>query len=147
MEIAGELITYGFDFSDIIDGVFYERTFTQTKALAKAIDNAELLFDGKVSYSYVTKEDMESVGVKPSDLGGIVEQLRLINGVEVAVFIYPTFDGMNKVSMRSKKYIDVSKYAINHGGGGHIRAAGFSTFDGMNKIKQDILAFLEKELS
>ena len=48
MEIAGELITYGFDFSDIIDGVFYERTFTQTKALAKAIDNAELLFDGKV---------------------------------------------------------------------------------------------------
>ena len=105
------------------------------------------VFDGKVSYSYVTKEDMESVGVKPSDLGGIVEQLRLINGVEVAVFIYPTSDGMNKVSMRSKKYIDVSKYAINHGGGGHIRAAGFSTFDGMNKIKQDIVAFLEKELS
>ena len=104
------------------------------------------VFDGKVSYSYVTKEDMESVGVKPSDLGGIVEQLRLINGVEVAVFIYPTSDGMNKVSMRSKKYIDVSKYAINHGGG-HIRAAGFSTFDGMNKIKQDIVAFLEKELS
>ena len=37
---------------------------------------------------------MESVGVKPSDLGGIVEQLRLINSVEVAVFIYPTSDGM-----------------------------------------------------
>lgn len=147
MEIAGELINYGFDFSEIIDGVFYERTFTQTKALAKAIENTQLLFNGSAAYSYVSVEDMESAGVKASDLGGIVEQLRLIKGVEVAVFIYPVQDGMNKVSMRSKKYADVSKYAISKGGGGHMRAAGFSTFDGINKIKQDIEAYLEKELS
>ena len=49
--------------------------------------------------------------------------------------------------MRSNEKVKVSEIAKTHGGGGHIRAAGFSTFDGMNKIKQDIVAFLEKELS
>ena len=37
---------------------------------------------------YVRKRDMEFYGVEPKDLDGIVQQLRVTKGVEVAIFIY-----------------------------------------------------------
>ena len=90
--------------------------------------------------------DFEELHASTSDSDGIIDQLRITKGVEAAIFLYPIENGY-KVSMRSNEKVKVSEIAKTHGGGGHIRAAGFSTFDGMNKIKQDILAFLEKELS
>ena len=36
-----------------------------------------------------------------------------------------TGDNEYKVSLRSKKDIDVSQIAVSFGGGGHVRAAGF----------------------
>ena len=73
----------------------------------------------------LTKRDMEFYGVTSKDLGGVVEQLRLNDTVEVAIFLYETEKNEYKVSMRSKNIVDVSKIAKRFGGGGHIRAAGF----------------------
>ena len=60
------------------------------------------------------------------ELDGIVSQLRVTKGTEVAVFMYETAVNQWKVSLRSKKSIDVSRTARYFGGGGHVRAAGFS---------------------
>ena len=62
----------------------------------------------------------------PQNLDGIVSQLRVTKGTEVAVFMYETAVNQWKVSLRSKKSIDVSRTARYFGGGGHVRAAGFS---------------------
>ena len=67
---------------------------------------------------------MEFYGVTGRELGGIVEQLRLTDGVEVAIFLYQTGEEEYKVSLRSKKKIDVAAIATQFGGGGHVRAAG-----------------------
>ena len=64
---------------------------------------------------------MDFYGVTGRELGGIIEQLRLTDGVEVAIFLYETGDNEYKVSLRSKKEIDVSRIAACFGGGGHIR--------------------------
>ena len=52
---------------------------------------------------------MDFYGVTGRELGGIIEQLRLTDGVEVAIFLYETGDNEYKVSLRSKKEIDVSR--------------------------------------
>jgi phosphoesterase RecJ-like protein len=67
---------------------------------------------------------MEEFGVTAKDLDGIVSQLRITKGVEVAVFMYELEEGTFKVSLRSKRYANVSSVAQYFGGGGHIRAAG-----------------------
>lgn len=48
-------------------------------------------------------DEMEFYGVTGRELGGIVEQLRLTDGVEVAIFLYQTGEEEYKVSLRSKK--------------------------------------------
>ena len=89
-----------------------------------------------------TEKDMDFYGVSNKDLGGIVEQLRLTDGVEVAIFLYETDASTYKVSMRSKNIVDVSKIALKYGGGGHIRAAGCTMYgsvqDSINNIGEQI---------
>ena len=42
---------------------------------------------------------MNFYGVTGKELGGIIEQLRLTEGVEVAIFLYETGDDEYKVSL------------------------------------------------
>ncbi len=142
MEIAGFLMETGIDYSGIIDSTYYEKTLSQNKILAKAVLDAELLLDGKVIVSSISEDTMKKFQVSTKDLDGIVNQLRITKGVEVAVFIYQCGSEEYKVSLRSKKLVDVSKIVVAYGGGGHARAAGVT----MNGTLEDILKILQKSL-
>lgn len=143
MTIAGNLIEKGIEITDIIDEGFYARSYVQNQVLGKALMESILLFEGKCIVSYVSKREIEFFGITHNDLSGIVEQLRLTSGVEIAIFIYQT-DGMEyKVSLRSKKYIDCNQVASYFGGGGHVRAAGCilngtTVYDVINNITREI---------
>ena len=94
---------------------------------------------------------MDFYGVGPKDLEGIVSQLRVTEGVEVAVFMYELKQNEFKVSLRSKEKIDVSKIAQYFGGGGHMRAAGCdlqgSVYDVINNVTEQICKqFQEQEV-
>lgn len=91
-----------------------------------ALLKSRLHLDGKCISSVITEEEMTQYDVLPKHLDGIVNQLRVTKDVEVAVFLYETGDGTFKVSTRSREVADVSKVAVKYGGGGHVRAAGFS---------------------
>ncbi len=124
MNIAGKLMEKGIDFQSIIDDGFYAKSYIQNHILGKALVESILFFDGKCIFTVISKKDMDFYGVTSKDLSGIVEQLRLTEGVECAIFLYETEHLTYKVSLRSKKYLDVNKVAGYFGGGGHVRAAG-----------------------
>ncbi|MDO5402928.1 MAG: bifunctional oligoribonuclease/PAP phosphatase NrnA [Eubacteriales bacterium] len=142
MTIAGKMMEKGIAYSDIIDNSFYKKTYVQNQILGRALLESVLFYDGKCIFSNVTKDEMDFYGVTGKELGGIIEQLRLTDGVEVAIFLYETGENEHKVSMRSKKTIDVSRIAVEFGGGGHVRAAGFtgkgSVYSIINKIGEMI---------
>ena len=123
-EVAAKLIVYGFDFTRIIDETFYEKTYLQTLVCAKAVSESVRFMDEKCIFSVVDKEMMEFYGVGPKDLDGVINQLRIVKGVECAIFMYQTGNMEYKVSMRSNSFVNVSEIATFFGGGGHVRAAG-----------------------
>lgn len=145
MKIAGEMMEKGIDYPSIIDNTFYRKTYIQNQILGRALLESILFYDGKCIFSIVTQEEMKFYGVTGKELGGIIEQLRLTDGVEVAIFLYETGDGEYKVSLRSKKTIDVSKIAVKFGGGGHIRAAGFTAKGAVHDIINAIGALIEEQ--
>lgn len=98
--------------------------------------------DGRCIVSYVTKEEMDFYQVKAKHLDGIVSQLKLTKGIDVAIFMYELEHGTFKVSLRSSEKIDVSVVASYFGGGGHARAAGFS----MTATPHDIINNLARRL-
>lgn len=142
LRIAADLIAYGFDFPTLIDETFYEKTYVQNQILGRALLESILFMDGRCVVSAVDKKMMDFYQVAPKDLEGIVSQLRIIKGVECAIFMYEIGTQQYKVSLRSCKYIDVRKVAQFFGGGGHIRAAGCTMngtfYDVVNNLSERI---------
>ena len=145
MEIAGEMMEKGIDYSDIIDNTFYKKTYVPNQILGRALLESVLFYDGKCIFTTVTIDEMEFYGVTGRELGGIVEQLRLTDGVEVAIFLYQTGEEEYKVSLRSKKKIDVAAIATQFGGGGHVRAAGYTAKGSVYQIINSIGELIEKQ--
>ena len=144
MEIAGELMAKGIDFAGIIDHNFYSRTYKQNQVLGRCLMESLLLWDGVGIVSYVTQKELDFYMVDNSDLGGIIDQLRLTEGVKVAIFIHEKEPHTYKVSMRSTvPDIDVSKVAAFFGGGGHKMAAGCTIPSG--KV-HDVINNITKQL-
>lgn len=124
MHIAGDLIAKGLNTSHIIDDTFYRKSYAQNQILGRALMESIQLLDGKILFSIITKSTLKFYGVSGADLDGIIDQLRMTEGVECAILIYEIGLHKYKVSLRSNDYVDVSKVASGFGGGGHIRAAG-----------------------
>lgn len=122
--LAAKLIAFGFDFPKMIDETFYEKTYMQSQIMGRAILESVRFLDGKCIVSMVSKKTMSFYQAEPKDLDGIVNQLRIVKGVECAIFMYETDDMEYKVSMRSNGEVDVAAIAVLFGGGGHVRAAG-----------------------
>lgn len=100
MRIAGELMKTGFNFSKIIDESFYQKTYVQNQVMGRVLAESIILLDGKCIIGYLKKKDMDFYGVEGKDLDGIVSQLRLTEGVEVAMFLYELETQSFKVSLR-----------------------------------------------
>ena len=142
MRIAAGLLEKGVDGPKIIQDTFYVKTYAQNQILGRALLESIVFMDGACIASYVKKNVMEFYGVTPKDLEGIVSQLRVTKGVEVAIFMYEQKTNIYKVSLRSKDKIDVSRIAQYFGGGGHRKAAGFtmhgSPHDVLNNLSEQI---------
>lgn len=145
MNIAGNLITRGFDFQKIIDEGFYSKSYVQNQILGRALLESILFLDGKCIFSAITKENMEFYGVTPKELGGIVEQLRLTAGVECAILIYEIGELEYKVSMRSVKFIDCNEVVGHFGGGGHVRAAGCIMKGTVHDVINNLSEYIEAQ--
>ncbi len=146
LRIAAKLISYGFDFSKIIEESFYQKTYLQSQILGRALMESILILDGRGIVSSVDKKMMSFHHIVPSDLDGITNQLRNIKGVDCAIFMYETGQMEYKVSMRSNEYVDVSKVASFFGGGGHIRAAGCNMKGTMHDIINNLSLYIEAQL-
>ena len=142
MRIAGELMGYGFDFSALIDEVFYEKTYVQEQILGRALLESILFMDGRCVFSVIDKKTMDFYQAAPKDMDGIVSQLFLTKGVCCAIFLYQTGPLEYKVSLRSDGTVDVAAIARFYGGGGHVRAAGFTAnapyHDVVNNLAESI---------
>ncbi|MDO4303459.1 MAG: bifunctional oligoribonuclease/PAP phosphatase NrnA [Bacillota bacterium] len=147
LRAAAELISFGFDFSELIDKTFYEKTYVQNQILGRALLESILFMDGKCIVSMVDKKTMNFYQAKPHDLEGIVSQLRSTKGVECAIVMYQIDTLEYKVSLRSNGKVDVAKVAAFFGGGGHVRAAGVTMQGTFHDIVNNLSARIALQLS
>ena len=137
-EFVAWLLNKGINVSKIYRKVLQVKTKANFELTRMAMERLEFLEDGKVAFTYITKEDEEKVNAESGDHEGIVEVGRYIEGVEVSIFLRETDKGC-KVSMRSNEYVNVSDVCILLGGGGHVRAAGATMQCTVEQAKEKVL--------
>lgn len=143
-DIISSLYDVGIEPSKVATEIYESNPLSALKIQAKAIDNMEVLCNGKVAFSYVSEEMLNSVGAKMSETESIVPKLRSIGGVELAVLLKEYGKEEIKVSLRSKNYVDVAKIAGEFGGGGHVRASGFTMNMTLNEAVEKLKEYIER---
>jgi phosphoesterase RecJ-like protein len=148
LQVAAQLIQYDFDFSDLVEKTFYEKTYVQTQIMGRAVLESVRFMNDRCIVSMVSRRMMDFYQVEPKDLDGIVNQLLIVGGVECAIFMYEVGTLEYKVSLRSEGNVDVAQIAMKFGGGGHVRAAGCTMngtyHDNINNLSVEIARQLDK---
>ncbi len=141
MEIVGRLIEFGIDFPRIIDGSFFMKSFGQSKLHGCALLNSQRIMDDRCIYTVVTQEQLKEFGCTVKATDGIVDQLRVIDGVEVVILLYETGNPSEyKVSLRTNSEVDLARIAAVFGGGGHVKAAGCTVTGAVEEILEGLKA-------
>ena len=138
-DCASKLLSFGVDPIVVAQNLKMRNSLAKTRLTALFINSIELLKDAKAAVGYVKQEDLKKSGALISDAAHLVDILRNLATVEIAIFIIQLKDKSYKISLRSKK-LDVSFIAQSFGGGGHKKAAGFE-YEGKNitKLIEEIL--------
>ncbi|MCI8514042.1 MAG: bifunctional oligoribonuclease/PAP phosphatase NrnA [Lachnospiraceae bacterium] len=139
MEAAGALLERGVRSNVIINDTFYHKSFVQNKILGKALMNATLELSEGCIFSALYEREIKEAGGTNLDLEGIIDQLRVTDGVRCAVFIHETGENVYKVSLRGNSEMDVSRIAGRFGGGGHVKAAGCTIPGSQSEVKEKLL--------
>lgn len=147
LSYCSELMRAGANAAQIAIEIFETQSMAKIQLMERALSSIEVTEDGRISSIVISKEDFDITGGRLEDCEGFSGIARSIAGVEAAISIIQT--DKVKVSLRSKQLLDVSQVAKLFGGGGHIRASGFSLpgDTDVQKLKADVLFAMQEALN
>ncbi len=137
MRIAAELLEFHISPGEIAEIALETISLSHVALLKIALTRMEVVEDGFIAWTVLSHNDL--VETKNEDTEGIVNYTRNIDGVEVGIFFKEVDRSEIKVSLRSKKMIDVAAIAKGFGGGGHARAAGITFHGSLEEIKKQLI--------
>ena len=139
-EIAAELVHAGVEVGRVSQQLYESYPRRRIELLRELLRTMRFEADGKVASFSLSLETAKRLGVLPEDNEGLIDHIRAIQGVIVAVFFEELPDGKVRVSMRSKdEAVDVCAICSKFGGGGHTLAAGARVRGSLAEVEQRVL--------
>lgn len=139
-EIGAELLRCGVNVGRVSQLLYESYPRRRVELLRELLGTMRFEADGRVASFSLSLRVASELGVKPEDNEGLIDHLRAIQGVVVAIFFEELLEGKVRVSMRSKdEAADVSVICQRFGGGGHKLAAGARVRGTLAEVEQRIL--------
>ena len=139
-EIAAELICAGLDVGRLNQQLYENYPRRRLELLRELLRTMRFEHGGRVASVSLSLKTGAELGVLPEDNEGLIDHLRAIGGVIVAVFFEELGDGKVRVSMRSKnEAVDVCAICQKFGGGGHALAAGARVRGTLAEVEEKVL--------
>jgi phosphoesterase RecJ-like protein len=139
-EIASELVNTGIDVGRVSQALYESYPRRRIELLRELLTTMRFTGQGRVASFSLSLETASRLGVLPEDNEGLIDHLRAIRGVIVAVFFEELTDGKVRVSMRSKSAAaDVCAICQKFGGGGHTLAAGARVRGTLTEVENRVL--------
>ncbi len=147
MHAAGELLAAGVDVADVNRRVYQEVPFTSLLMQREVLNHMVVESGGMLSHYSMPAGRKAELGVTLEDTKDLVDVVRVLQGVKVAVIFEDLEDGRIRMSLRSKDpAVNVAEIAAQFGGGGHAMAAGIRMRGPLAEAREKVLAAIRKEL-
>jgi phosphoesterase RecJ-like protein len=145
--MAADLIRRGLDVGTLNSLTYDNHPFRRVELMRALLNTLELAGGGRVAHWELTMATREKLGLKPEDSEGLIDIIRAIDGVIVALFFEELPDGKIRVSMRSKDpRVDACQVCMEFGGGGHALAAGIRMAGPMAEARARVLDAVQRAL-
>ena len=146
-ELGADLIRRGLDVGKINADTYDNHPYRRVELLRELLNTLEISADGKIANWELRDAVRLKLDLQPDDSEGLIDMIRSVKGVKVAVFFEELEGGKIRVSMRSKdKSVNVCEVAMKFGGGGHALAAGIRMAAPLEDAKAKVLAALGEAL-
>jgi bifunctional oligoribonuclease and PAP phosphatase NrnA len=127
---AATLVRAGGNVSKIAKHIFHSNEFRKFKLWGKVLKDLHLTEDGAAIIG-AHVNDYKNLGATRQDLGGVIDWVSSMPEAQYSVLLSEDEKGNVKASLRTRKAnIDVKALAEKFGGGGHVKAAGFTVRGG-----------------
>ncbi len=147
LEKSAQLVSAGADPEYISKQIYEEQPLEQILMQADAVRLAQFNPERTIGWTTITREFLASHNALDEHADGLVEALRRVDTVLVAVVFKETEAGHTKVSIRSDSHhIDVSAVMAQFGGGGHKMAAGCTMEQPVDDAIRTLLPILEEKV-
>jgi phosphoesterase RecJ-like protein len=124
-EVAAELIKSGVDGGEISNKLYESYPKRRVQLLGEILPEAAFDAEDRVASLTLSNATKERLNIQHDEIDGLIDYVRCVNTVVVALFFEELAEGRVRLSARSKSNkIDVNKICSELGGGGHPRAAG-----------------------
>ena len=146
-EMAADLIKRGLDVGTINSQTYDNHPYRRVELMRALLNTLEVSPDGLVAAWELCDQTRLDLALRPEDSEGLIDIIRAIRGVQLAVFFEELVDGKIRVSMRSKdRRLDVCQIAMEFGGGGHALAAGIRMKGPLEDAKPKVLAAIRRRI-
>jgi bifunctional oligoribonuclease and PAP phosphatase NrnA len=146
-ETGAALMKLGVNVSALARETYENFPLRRIQLLRGLLNVMQITHGGRVASWALTQELATEVGIQPEDSEGLIDTLRAIQGVIVAVYFEEMAEGKIRLSLRSKdNRVDVGKIAALFGGGGHALAAGIRMRGPLPEAQQRIFAALDEAI-
>lgn len=146
-EMAADLLRAGVQPGRVYRMLYERVELAEVRIRGLAMQGMHLSPCGRIAWTTISREMLDQVGAREEHTEGLVETLRTIEGVEVAVMVRETARGTLKASLRSKQFIDVAALAARFQGGGHRRAAGCTLAGDLEQAAGRLVAAAQEALA
>ena len=140
LRLTADLVEAGADLSAITYNLLIARNPSAARLWAAVLPTLDFADTERVAFLTVSLAALARAGATMVDADGLVEFLRSVRTVELAILFKQTGPDSYRLSIRTSSLIDATLIAGRYGGGGHRRAAGGDAKGTEAEIKLQLLA-------
>jgi phosphoesterase RecJ-like protein len=144
--LAAELEEKGADISRVSEHIFGDITKEAMELTRLALASIQTSNGGDIGAMTLNQGDFLRSGASDDDTENLINLVRNLDTVKIAIFLKERTDGRIKLSLRSKNGINVANVAKLFGGGGHAYAAGAVLSGPMDKVLKTVLTACQSAL-
>ncbi len=146
--IGAELVTRGANLAKIGDEVYQSYPLSRARLLKHVYTKFRLTLNDQIAWFWLKKADFSRTGAVSNDSEGLIDHIRAIEPVVVAVVFEELEPELTRVSWRSKTdKINVNEIAAQFGGGGHSAAAGARIPGRPLSVQRRVIAAVKKAVN
>ena len=146
-EIAGKLVEAGVDLATISNRVYESYPKRRTLLLGRLLNDATFHADDRIGTFSLTEETKQALAIDPADIDGLIDVIRSVDTVVVAIFFEELPDQRVRISVRSKNLkIDANRICSTWGGGGHQLAAGARIRGTLEEVRTKVINHVSDEV-